>query len=720
MNRFPDNKKFAFTIFDDTDLSTVENIQPVYRLLAELGMRTTKSVWPLASVSEGKFSGSSLQDPEYLALMLQLRDLGFEIALHNVRNHHATRDMVRQGLEEFRRLIGYYPVVHANHSRNAENVYWGAARFRSLKPFYAIGSSITGARTFTGHHAESDCFWGDLCQEHIKYVRNFVFREINLDRVNPSMPYHESGKPLVNYWFSSCNGADLEHFCELLSEENQDKLEREGGVCIVYTHFACGFVENGRVHPRVEELLRRLAARPGWFVPVSTLLDHLRAQRSPSISRAEILSMECRWARDRFRSAAKYALHRLQKSLTGLAASALPTVAIALKARVVHVTSAHSPLDTRIFYKECRSLAAAGYDVTLLGAHSMNEVIDGVRFLGLGKSEGRRHRMTTKLTALCREALRLNADVYHIHDPELLFVALLLRAAGRRVIYDIHEDLPRTILYKRYIPDYMRKPLMWTVERFENVSARVMSGLISATPTINKRFSAMHQRTAVINNFPLRDELAPASTVDWDTREVSVAYIGSISPERGIHEILAAVHMLPASLGARLELAGRFSPSDLQSEIADRPEWEHVNWHGMLDREGICALLGRVRAGLVVLHPEQNFVVSQPIKLFEYMAAGIPVIASGFPLWRSIIEKAGCGILVNPFRPEETAAAIQRLLSDPVLADEMGRRGRRAVEEQFNWNSEQRTLLSFYSSVLEAHKPAEAKTIALGTSQGAH
>src|SRR5437868_9781662 len=140
MNNFPDNKKFAFSIFDDTDLSTVEKIEPIYRLLTELGMRTTKSVWPLASVPEGKYGGCSLQDSAYLDFILRLRDAGFEIALHGMRNHHSSRALVAEGLAEFRRLIGTDPRIHTNHSRNHDNVYWGTARFRLLKPFYALAS----------------------------------------------------------------------------------------------------------------------------------------------------------------------------------------------------------------------------------------------------------------------------------------------------------------------------------------------------------------------------------------------------------------------------------------------------------------------------------------------------------------------------------------------------------------------------------------------------
>jgi len=234
MKSFPDNKSFAFSIFDDTDLSTADNVAPVYRLLSELGMRTTKSVWPLATVVEGKHGGCSLQDPEYLSFILHLQDLGFEIAMHNMRNHHCSRELVQRGFAEFRRLVGQYPRAHANHSRNRENLYWGAARFRFLKLLYALGARFAGERSFEGHVPESESFWGDLCHDHLDYVRNFVFRGINLDRVNPTMPYHDPAKPLVKYWFSSCDGSDVESFCNLLSRRNQERLERERGVCIVY------------------------------------------------------------------------------------------------------------------------------------------------------------------------------------------------------------------------------------------------------------------------------------------------------------------------------------------------------------------------------------------------------------------------------------------------------------------------------------------------------
>jgi hypothetical protein len=307
MHRFPDNKRFAFTIYDDTDLSRIENIRPVYDLLAGLGMRTTKSVWPLASVSDGRHGGSSLQDPHYLQFILGLRDKGFEIALHNVRNYDSTREMISQGLEEFRQIIGYYPRVHANHSRNRDNIYWGAARFNTLRQLYRLSREFGDRHPFEGQNPDTRYFWGDLCQQKVDYVRNFVFRQINLDLVNPTMPYHDPARPFVNHWFSSCEGGDATGFCETICEANQDQLEEEGGVCIMHTHFACGFTKGGTVDLRTETLLRSLAKRNGWFVPVSILLDVLLKEhhQSSAIQAAELASMERRWAFDRVALLAK-------------------------------------------------------------------------------------------------------------------------------------------------------------------------------------------------------------------------------------------------------------------------------------------------------------------------------------------------------------------------------------------------------------------------------
>lgn len=703
MNRFPDNKKFAFSIFDDTDLSTLENVAPVYRLLEELGIRTTKSVWPLASSASARIRGSSLQEPDYLDFVLRLRDQGFEIALHNVRNVDSTREEIKAGLEEFRRLIGYYPRSHANHCDNRDNIYWGPARFSTASGLYNV-ATVAHFRVFEGELPASKYFWGDLCKERITYSRNLVFRDINTQQINPSMPYHEPGKPFVKAWFSAADGSDRWTFCHLLSEANQDRLEAQGGTCIVYTHFASGFSNNGRVHKDVEAVLRRLAARNGWFVPVSNLLDFLREQRgSLEIGPAELATMEKRWLVDRMALVAENLFRR--RPPTGKATTAdrpsrpQRNSGPPSKKRVLHITSAHGSDDVRIFLKECRSLVRSGYEVLELTTDPGDSYSDGVQIIGVGRNRGRFHRMTANALAIGRKAIQLKADVYHIHDPELLPLALLLRLLRRQVIYDIHEDLPRTVLYKHYIPVVFRAGLMSIVQSLENLAARGMTGLIAATPAIAERFRKVNPRTEVVNNFPDTNELVPATGRPWSERRPSVTYIGGIAEERGIREILAAMGTVRAP-EAKLELAGWFADPLLQPEIINRPDWQNVVWRGLLNRDGIADLLGNVRAGLTVLHPQPNFLTSQPVKMFEYMSAGIPVIASDFPLWRNLIESTGCGLLVDSLDPKSIADAISYILTHDEEAEEMGRRGRAAVEQQFNWLVEERKLLAFYNSIL--------------------
>jgi glycosyltransferase involved in cell wall biosynthesis len=379
--------------------------------------------------------------------------------------------------------------------------------------------------------------------------------------------------------------------------------------------------------------------------------------------------------------------------------------------RIAHLTSAHAPLDVRIFHKECRSLARAGYEVIVLGNHASNKIVDAVRLQGLGAASGRVQRMTVKLVEMCRAAFGVAADVYHIHDPELLVVGLVLRVAGKRVIYDIHEDLPRTMLLKAYVPKILRKPLLWIVERVENAAARCMSGLITATPALADRFQSIHRNTVVVNNFVILDEFVPANKSEWKNRDSAVAYYGGISEERGILEMVEAMDLLPATLHLKLELGGWFYVKGQEADLAAKPYWKHVNWHGELDRKSIASLLNRVQVGLVVLHPDEAYLTSQPTKLFEYMAAGIPVVASDFPLWRSIIQGAGCGLLVDPFKPQDIADAIAYLIRNPSEAEAMGQCGRRAAEELFSWGNEERVLLSFYSSLLPSREVLGAEAI---------
>src|SRR5437867_6948790 len=220
VGRFPGRKRFAVSICDDTDLATVANVAPVYRFLRELGVRSTKTVWPLPSVPGPRIGGASLAEPSYLHFIRSLAAEGFEIGLHNVRNHDAPRETIRLGLDRFRECLGSYPRTHCNHSMNRENIYWGTDRVsRGLRGvLYDVATRFRRRHYFQGHVERSAYFWGDMCKQHIQYVRNFVFDEINVEKLNPTLPYHDPAKPWVNFWFSAGDGGDVTRFCRLISE----------------------------------------------------------------------------------------------------------------------------------------------------------------------------------------------------------------------------------------------------------------------------------------------------------------------------------------------------------------------------------------------------------------------------------------------------------------------------------------------------------------------
>jgi glycosyltransferase involved in cell wall biosynthesis len=299
-----------------------------------------------------------------------------------------------------------------------------------------------------------------------------------------------------------------------------------------------------------------------------------------------------------------------------------------------------------------------------------------------------------------RAAVRLDADLYHFHDPELIPVALLLRARRKRVIYDIHEDTPRALLSKEYLPIWARRPLGWMVEQIEQAACRHFSALVAATPAIASRFDGRNGKVIVIQNFPVLDELAPAARVPWSERECAVAYVGGIAENRGIRQMVEAMQYLPETLPVTLKLAGSFSPPALRNNIIKLPGWAKVDELGFVDRENVLHVLTKVKAGLVMFHAAPNHVEAQPNKLFEYMAAGIPVIVSDFPLWRQIIQDAGCGLLANPLDPKAIAEAVEYLLTHPDEAAAMGRRGREAIEEHYNWETEEHKLIRLYRTLV--------------------
>jgi hypothetical protein len=299
---FPDGRKFAFTIMDDTDVGTVENLGPIYRLLDELGMRTTKTVWSFGhGGGETPFAETdTLEDGRFVEFVRWLHSRGFEIAYHGASMESSARERTVRSFRRYKELFGAAPRVYANHAYNRENLYWGVDRIDD--PFLKVVYAGTGERPpgfYQGHLAESPFWWGDMAAE-IAYVRNLTFADINTLRWNPSMPYRDVRRPGVQRWFSASDADGAAEFNALIAPEAQDRLEREGGVCIVATHLGKRYTQDDKVDATTERLLRRLASRDGWFVPVGELLDWLAGQRegSADLPPGEWRVMQWRWAWD--------------------------------------------------------------------------------------------------------------------------------------------------------------------------------------------------------------------------------------------------------------------------------------------------------------------------------------------------------------------------------------------------------------------------------------
>lgn len=368
--------------------------------------------------------------------------------------------------------------------------------------------------------------------------------------------------------------------------------------------------------------------------------------------------------------------------------------------RIVHLTSVHSHRDTRIFVKMCRSLSAVGHEVHLVvprvGVPEI-ESCDGVFIHSIIPPKNRVSRMTATVKKVLNAAAELDGDIYHFHDPEFLPRApKWQKKLNKPFIYDVHEDYRIKMSEKEWLPRILRPLIKLIFGKIEDMNAARLSAIVVATPSIESRFP-MHPMVTRISNYPLRDELF-TEKYEEHRKTGLFTYVGAITKLRGAVEMLEALHL--AEPEAKLSLAGVFSPESLRAELMSLPAWSRVEYCGSLERGKVKTLLAEAFAGLVLLHPTPAYTVSYPIKLFEYMSAGIPVIASDFPVIRSIIEGAGCGLLVDPQDTRGVAKAMNWLITHPDEAAKMGGRGRREIIEHYNWENEFTKLQELYKNVL--------------------
>lgn len=373
------------------------------------------------------------------------------------------------------------------------------------------------------------------------------------------------------------------------------------------------------------------------------------------------------------------------------------------------ITSSHFPFDTRIFKKECRSLSAAGYQVTLLAPSDIiNETTEGIKIIGFGQLKGRIARIFN-LYSIGRMAISLKADLYHVHEPELLLLLPVIRLFNpqAKLVYDAHENYSDAVLSaeKHWIPEIIKPPISWFLNIIEKFLAQRVDLVITAGPDIEARFGK--SRTISIRNYAPMDIISKV----YDNKDNlprpqnnEIIYTGSMTRTRGILEIVRAVEMVDKKYNVRFVVTGKFHDKEYRKKVEADPGYDKMDFMGFMPSyETMVARVIKANAAMVCFQDDPNLdnAVERSNKLFEYMGMGLPIIVSHLPDWADMINKYQCGLVVDPNDPEDIARKIEAILADPEESQAMGRRGRKAVLDNYSWEIEGKRLVEAYNQLLE-------------------
>ncbi|MGE0542489.1 MAG: glycosyltransferase family 4 protein [Dehalococcoidia bacterium] len=380
--------------------------------------------------------------------------------------------------------------------------------------------------------------------------------------------------------------------------------------------------------------------------------------------------------------------------------------------RVAVLSSVHEALDPRIFHKQARTLAAAGFEVHLLARAERREVRDGVRIHALPQPRARWARPWQWLR-LARATVRLRPDVIHIHDPELLPLVLVLkRLTGAAAVYDAHEYYGEEVARREWIPRPLRRPAAQVTDAVEGFVARRIDAVVAVNEHMAARFRRRGARAIAVHNFPpaeyfgldAADERDGGAPVRAGGDSPVVGYVGLLSRDRGLQMVLAATELLRGRIAAvRVRVIGRVDWSGVSEGTSrDRAEWAAcgLDLAGTIPAADVPGALAGIDIGWIPFQDTANNRRTIPLKLLEYMAAGKPVVASDIGYIAAIVRESGCGLLVPPDDAWAHVNALATLIEDPERARRMGDAGREAVRSRYTWAPEGRRLAALYRSIL--------------------
>lgn len=370
--------------------------------------------------------------------------------------------------------------------------------------------------------------------------------------------------------------------------------------------------------------------------------------------------------------------------------------------KVCHFSTVHILHDPRVLYRECMSLAKHGYDTYLVIQADKAETINGVKIVPLKKRRSRFARIFFSTWVAFFKVLKLKADIYHFHDPELIFHGILLRLLGKTVVFDVHENIYRQIYDKDWLP--LRKMVARFYMLFDYLASKCFY-LVLAEKSYEAHYARFNARSITVYNYPdiafFRDYI---NTSREQLPDNQLFYSGGVFYNRGFDVIVKALAILKQKkIPFFFHCAGKYTPEYMQV-LEAMPEFaaikSQVKFYGYLPLVQGYRIAQSCKIGLAILRPIENYKQSYSTKNFEYMAVGLPTITSNFKLYTDIYDKYPCGLCVNPESEAELAQAIELLLSDKAMARRFSETGIRASETTFNWDTEFAKIADLYARLL--------------------
>ncbi len=380
--------------------------------------------------------------------------------------------------------------------------------------------------------------------------------------------------------------------------------------------------------------------------------------------------------------------------------------------RIVHITSVHSPFDSRILYRECRSLANSGYEVFFIAPADFSEKnIDNVRVIGVKKHVKRFKRFFTWFRILIK-IYKLDPDLVHFHDPELLIIVPLIRLFKKdrvKIVYDVHEYFIESIKDKFWIPSRLKNITAFFASRLEYFLGQWVDAQVFVVPGQLPYYADWKTIKIIIHNYPDPDEfgMEPGKRGGNLRENFTLVYIGSLYERRGIMTMLKALRLLiKEHYNVRLILGGVFESHSFKSRVEDfiyeNNLKANVNIQGWIDYPNLNKYFAMADAAWIALYPTTQYLHDNiSTKQLETMGACLPVVCSDIPSLRRFIDEAACGIAVSAKDPAAHASAIKFLYNNPEEAKKMGLRGRQLILEKFNWKIESERFNCFYKNLLQ-------------------